>query len=175
MMLSFVVWLPHRCGRCGTWWALVQLVTWCGGILLEWDMVFLLCWCVLWSLRATGDFCSVEFREFIPSGWFQEAFWQNSNSVQNSVGIIWSISQAPLPNLIPPEFWELPGFQPESVEDNKDLLLTLLWLRVQCMDMVIFLFLLKYTKDTTITWTVFIHVGYSMESMWFHMELTIPW
>ena len=56
-------------------------------------------------------FCSIEFREFIPSRWFQEPFQQNLNSVQNSIRIIWSIWQAPLPNLIPTEFWESPGFR----------------------------------------------------------------
>jgi hypothetical protein len=33
-----------------------------------------------------------------------------------------SIWQGPVPNLIPMEFQELPGFRPESVEDSKDLL-----------------------------------------------------
>jgi hypothetical protein len=52
------------------------------------------------------------------------AFRRNLNSVQNSAGIVLSIWQVPLPNLIPPEFRELPGFRqipPESVEDSKDL------------------------------------------------------
>ena len=34
--LLFVVWLPHRCRRRGTWWALVDLVTWRCGIVLQW-------------------------------------------------------------------------------------------------------------------------------------------
>ena len=39
-----------------------------------------------------------------------EPFRQNLNAVQNSARIISSIWQAPLPNLIPLELWELPGF-----------------------------------------------------------------
>jgi hypothetical protein len=39
------------------------------------------------------------------------AFRRNLNSVQNSAGIVLSIWQVPLPNLIPPEFRELPGFR----------------------------------------------------------------
>ena len=35
--LSFVVWLPRRCERRGTWWALVQSMTWRRGIVLEWE------------------------------------------------------------------------------------------------------------------------------------------
>ena len=34
-MLSFVVWLPGRCGRRGTYWALVHSVTWRGHLVLE--------------------------------------------------------------------------------------------------------------------------------------------
>ena len=37
MTMSFVVWLPRRCERRGTWWALVQLMTWHCGIVLEWE------------------------------------------------------------------------------------------------------------------------------------------
>ena len=33
--LSFVVWLPRRCGRRGTCWALVHSVTWHGRLVLE--------------------------------------------------------------------------------------------------------------------------------------------
>ena len=40
-----VVWLPRRCGRRGTWWALVHSMTWRGGIVLERHMVFSSCSC----------------------------------------------------------------------------------------------------------------------------------
>ena len=30
-----ILWLPRRCGRCGTWWALVHPVTWPGRLVLE--------------------------------------------------------------------------------------------------------------------------------------------
>ena len=53
-------------------------------------------------------------------------------ALQNSAGIIWSIWQAPLPNLIPLEFRELPGFRQESVEDNKDL--GLIKVSAQCLE-----------------------------------------
>ena len=33
----FVVWLPRRCERHGTWWVLVQSMTWRRGIVLEWE------------------------------------------------------------------------------------------------------------------------------------------
>jgi hypothetical protein len=52
------------------------------------------------------------------------AFQRNLNSVRNSAGIFLSISQVPLPKLIPPEFRELPGFWQESVGDSKDLKLS---------------------------------------------------
>ena len=32
LMLSFIVWLPHHCGRHGTWWGLIH--TWHGRIVL---------------------------------------------------------------------------------------------------------------------------------------------
>ena len=34
---SFVIWLPRRCERRGTWWALVQSMTWRRGVVLEWE------------------------------------------------------------------------------------------------------------------------------------------
>ena len=30
-----ILWLPRRCGRCGTWWALIHQVTWPGHLVLE--------------------------------------------------------------------------------------------------------------------------------------------
>ena len=35
LMSSFGVWLPRRCGRRGSWWGLIHLVTWRGRIVLE--------------------------------------------------------------------------------------------------------------------------------------------
>ena len=49
-------------------------------------------------------------------------------------------------------------------------LLTLLWLRVQFTDIVNFIFLLKYSKDTLNIRIVVIYMDHSMESIW-----TIPW
>ena len=37
MTTLFIVWLPRRWERRGTWWVLVQSMTWHRGIVLEWE------------------------------------------------------------------------------------------------------------------------------------------
>ena len=46
----------------------------------------------------------------IPSVWMQEPFWWNSNSVQESAGIVLIIWQVLGTKLIPLEFQEFPRF-----------------------------------------------------------------
>ena len=80
-------------------------------------------WCCLWMmlcwyliLVSSTSNNSVSSHPMQYSSWvIPGTHWRNS--VQNSTGIIWSIWQGPLPNLITPEFQELPGFWQESVEE----------------------------------------------------------
>ena len=112
-------------GHWGQWWWLSRMMV---VVEREWHCLLMMPkssigkhWCSIW----TSSTCKILFCLIpgsIPSGWFLEPFQQNLNSIQNFVGIIWSVWQAPGPKLIPSEFWELPTFLLESVEDNKDLI-----------------------------------------------------
>jgi hypothetical protein len=57
------------------------------------------------------DEISCGFRSGVISSMVIPAFRRNLNSVRNSARIVLPIWQVPLPNLIPPEFRELPGFR----------------------------------------------------------------